>query len=67
MSRREIAAGLALCAMVGGTASAQTRQRLMVTPSTRTVVVGDTLRFSAKLLDESGNPVPDAIRVLKGE
>ncbi|PYP76750.1 MAG: hypothetical protein DMD35_17730 [Gemmatimonadetes bacterium] len=60
MSRREIAAGLALCAMVGGTASAQTRQRLMVTPSTRTVVVGDTLRFSAKLLDESGNPVPDA-------
>src|SRR5204862_5082958 len=30
------------------------------TPSARTVVVGDTLRFSAKLLDESGNPVPGA-------
>ena len=50
----------ALVASVAGTASAQGRQRLVVTPSTRTIVAGDTIRFSGQLLDESGKPVPNA-------
>jgi len=44
----------ALVASLAGTASAQGKQRLVVTPSTRTIVAGDTIRFSAQLLDEAG-------------
>ena len=50
----------ALVASLAGTASAQGKQRLVVTPSTRTIVAGDTIRFSAQLLDEAGKPVPNS-------
>ena len=50
----------ALVASIAGGAGAQGKQRLVVTPSTRTIVAGDTIRFSAQLLDESGKPVPNA-------
>jgi hypothetical protein len=50
----------ALVASLAGAASAQGRQRLVVTPSTRTIVAGDTIRFSGQLLDEAGKPVPNA-------
>jgi len=53
-------ATLMLLATIGGTAVAQGKQRLVVTPTTRTIVVGDTMRFSAQLLDEAGKPVPNA-------
>ena len=50
----------ALVASLAGTASAQGKQRLVVTPSTRTIVAGDTIRFSAQLLDEAGKQVPNS-------
>ncbi|MEJ7813376.1 MAG: hypothetical protein WKG32_23415 [Gemmatimonadaceae bacterium] len=34
--------------------------RLVITPATREMVAGDTLRLSAQGLDASGKPVPDA-------
>ena len=44
------------------TAAAQTSAtpRLVVTPSVRTVVAGDSLRLQARLLDAAGQPVPNA-------
>ena len=60
MRRRSIGGTLALLATFAGTAEGQGAQRLVVTPTTRTVAAGDTLRFSGQLLDESGKPVPNA-------
>jgi hypothetical protein len=60
MTKRGITLVPALLATIAGTAAAQGKQRLVVTPSTRTIVAGDTMRFSAQLLDESGKPVPAA-------
>jgi len=51
---------IAMCVMVPSAASAQAAPRLVITPTTRSVVAGDTLRFSAKLLDPAGQPIPDA-------
>jgi hypothetical protein len=57
---------LTLTLLVGVVASlpcaalAQAAPRLVVTPSTRTVVAGDTLRLVAQLVDEAGRPVPGA-------
>ena len=60
MSTRALAIAAALLASVAVAASAQGTQRLVITPSTRTIVAGDTMRFSAQLLDAAGKPVPDA-------
>ena len=60
MTKLSIGGVFALLATLAGTASGQGAQRLVVTPTTRTVVAGDSLRFSAQLLDESGKPVPNA-------
>jgi hypothetical protein len=60
MSTRAFTVAGALVVSIAGAASAQGRQRLVVTPTTRTIVAGDTMRFSARLLDETGNPVPAA-------
>jgi hypothetical protein len=60
MSTRALTLAGALVVSVAGAAAAQGRQRLVVTPTTRTIVAGDTMRFSARLLDEAGNPVPEA-------
>jgi hypothetical protein len=60
MSTRALTLAGALAVSVAGAAAAQGRQRLVVTPTTRTIVAGDTMRFSARLLDEAGNPVPEA-------
>jgi hypothetical protein len=60
MSTRGLAVAAALLASVAGAASAQGTQRLVVTPSTRTIVAGDSMRFSAQLLDAAGNVVPGA-------
>ena len=60
MSTRALTLSAALVASVAGAASAQSRQRLVVTPTTRTIVAGDTMRFSARLLDEAGTPVSEA-------
>jgi hypothetical protein len=50
-------AGLLLLA---SSASAQAAPRLVITPSTRSVVAGDSVQFAAQLVDESGKPVPDS-------
>ena len=60
MTKTDFAGALALLAALAGPASSQATQRLVVTPTSRTVAVGDTLRFSAQLLDQSGKPVPNA-------
>ena len=60
MSTRALTVAAALVLWTAGAASAQNRQRLVVTPTTRTIVAGDTMRFNARLLDEAGNPVPEA-------
>ena len=60
MSMRALATVGLLVASLAGAASAQGTQRLVVTPSTRTIVAGDTMRFTARLLDAAGNPVPGA-------
>ena len=60
MNTRAFTAAAALVVSIAGAASAQGRQRLVVTPTTRTIVAGDTMRFTARLLDEAGNPVPEA-------
>jgi hypothetical protein len=41
-------------------ASAQAAPRLVITPSSRSVVAGDSVQFSAQLVDDAGKPVPDA-------
>ena len=41
MRQRGLATALALLATLAGTAGAQGKQRLVVTPTTRTIVVGD--------------------------
>ena len=59
MTRRLIAA-LALLATHGATASAQnpsTIARIAISPATRQVSAGDTIRFSAQPLDAAGNPI----------
>jgi hypothetical protein len=60
MTKLSIGGAVALLAAFATTAAGQGTQRLVVTPTTRTVVAGDTLRFSARLLDEKGTPVPNA-------
>jgi hypothetical protein len=60
MSTKELAVAAALLASVAGAVSAQGTQRLVVTPSTRTIVAGDSMRFSAQLLDAAGQGVPGA-------
>jgi hypothetical protein len=60
MNRSALVLAPVLVASIAGVAGAQGKQRLVVTPSTRTIVAGDTIRFSAQLLDESGKPVPNA-------
>jgi hypothetical protein len=60
VSTRVGTVAVALVASLAGAASAQGTQRLVITPSTRTIVVGDTMRFSAQLLDAAGKPVPNA-------
>src|SRR5258705_248503 len=57
---------LAICALMGvvaSVASAQTSpatSRLVVTPSVRTVVAGESLQLRGQLLDAAGTPVPNA-------
>jgi len=41
-------------------ASAQAAPRLVISPAARSVVAGDSVQFSATLVDESGKPVPDS-------
>jgi len=53
-------AALAGLVALASTASAQAGPRLVITPSTRSVVAGDSVQFSAQLVDESGKPVPDS-------
>ena len=60
MTRLGFGGAVALLATFAATAAGQGTQRLVVTPTTRTVVAGDTLRFSARLVDEAGRPVPNA-------
>ena len=60
MNRSALVLAPVLVASIAGVVGAQGKQRLVVTPSTRTIVAGDTIRFSAQLLDESGKPVPNA-------
>ena len=60
MRQRELVTAVALLATLAGAAGAQGKQRLVVTPTTRTIVAGDTIRFSAQLLDEAGKPVPNS-------
>ncbi len=60
MTMMRFGGAVALLVTLAGTAAGQGTQRLVVTPTTRTVVAGDTLHFSAQLLDEAGKPVPNA-------
>jgi hypothetical protein len=60
MRTRELAVAAALLASAAVAVSAQGTQRLVVTPSTRTIVAGDSMRFSARLLDAAGQSVPGA-------
>jgi hypothetical protein len=60
MSTRALIGAATLLTSLTGGASAQAAQRLVVTPTTRTIVAGDTMRFSAQLLDAAGKPVPEA-------
>jgi plastocyanin len=45
---------VALLAGLAGSAAAQAAPRVVITPSTRTVVAGDTVRYTAQLVDEAG-------------
>ncbi|MFN2398327.1 MAG: Ig-like domain-containing protein [Gemmatimonadaceae bacterium] len=40
--------------------------RVVITPATRSVTSGDTIRFSAQALDASGKPVPNARIIFAG-
>ena len=51
--------------VLASSASSQAGPRLVITPSTRSVVAGDSVQFAAQLVDESGKPVPDS-RVTSG-
>ena len=51
---------LTLVAGVAGAQAPVPAGRLVVTPVSRTVVAGDSLRLRAQLLDASGAPVPNA-------
>ena len=57
---RSTSTALAILIAFAGSAAAQGAPRLVITPSTRSVVAGDSVQFSAQLVDESGKPVPDA-------
>jgi hypothetical protein len=46
--------------VLASSASAQGAQRLVITPATRSVVAGDSVQFSAQLVDESGKQVPES-------
>ena len=46
--------------VLASSVSAQAGPRLVITPSTRSVVAGDSVQFAAQLVDESGKPVPDS-------
>jgi hypothetical protein len=52
-----VVAGLIVAMMDPRPLSAQAVTRLAITPSARTVVVGDSLRLTAQALDASGTPV----------
>jgi hypothetical protein len=57
---RVISTALAILVAIASSVSAQAAPRLVITPSSRTVVAGDSVQFAAQLVDESGKPVPDA-------
>ena len=56
----DVVSAVALLAGLAGSASAQAAPRVVITPSTRTVVAGDTVRYSAQLVDEAGKAIPNA-------
>ena len=50
-----------------GQSSAQSVARLEISPARREIAVGDSLQLSARALDASGKPIPDATIIFKPE
>ena len=55
-----IARAAALLVLGAASATAQSSPRLIVSPATRSVPAGDSVQFSARLVDESGRTIPNA-------
>ena len=60
MNLSRLAAAAFLGAVVASSAAAQAAPRLVITPSSPSVMAGDTLRLRAQLLDAAGQAVPGA-------
>ena len=63
MNRYALLAGLVIAVVTirPDAANAQSGERLRVTPAVRSVVVGDSLRLTAQLVDARGAAIPNAI------
>jgi hypothetical protein len=55
-----IARAAALLVLGAASAAAQRAPRLIVSPATRSIPAGDSVQFSARLVDEAGRTIPNA-------